>query len=269
MRNNQKLNYPYNRKGTCTIKVTLSNKENSTLELKETIPFNTFMQEANIFEMQQGNAISTSKKFHLCDSPDEDILDLCQPVNCHRKYQGPRGLFDTTDRRCVPIPVCVNAIDNKRITKLYDLYENDCITVNDSVSNSEIEGILRAQGQSVNNCKGVKMADNLSVQSKWSSNVYCHHGKIDAKTGTCVCENGWTSFRDEHAESAIGISTMPVHMCTVKIRYKSRWTCWVYLLDFSNTSWKDFVWAMGLAVLWYLLTYISVLACYSCYRLLY
>lgn len=50
--------------------------------------------------------LNSENQFQLCESPDEDPLDLCEPVNCHMKYRGFRSLFDSNKRQCVPIPVC-------------------------------------------------------------------------------------------------------------------------------------------------------------------
>lgn len=50
--------------------------------------------------------LNVERQFKLCDSPDEDPLDLCEPVNCHVKYRGFRSLFDPDKRQCVAIPVC-------------------------------------------------------------------------------------------------------------------------------------------------------------------
>lgn len=48
----------------------------------------------------------------LCESQDEDPLDLCAPVNCHMKYQGFRSMFDTIKRQCVTIPICDGKSNN-------------------------------------------------------------------------------------------------------------------------------------------------------------
>lgn len=45
-------------------------------------------------------------KLRLCESPDEDPLDFCEPVNCFIKYQGYKSIYDLTKRQCVTIPIC-------------------------------------------------------------------------------------------------------------------------------------------------------------------
>lgn len=50
----------------------------------------------------------------MCESPDEDPLDLYAPVNCHMKfYTGFRSLFDTIKRQCVSIPICDGKPNNE------------------------------------------------------------------------------------------------------------------------------------------------------------
>lgn len=41
-----------------------------------------------------------------CNSPDEDPLDSCLPVNCHMKYSGYRGFYSMSEKKCVEIPMC-------------------------------------------------------------------------------------------------------------------------------------------------------------------
>lgn len=50
--------------------------------------------------------LNIGEQFKLCESIDEDPVDLCEPVNCHMKYKGLRSLFDPIKRQCIPIPVC-------------------------------------------------------------------------------------------------------------------------------------------------------------------
>lgn len=50
--------------------------------------------------------LNVENNFRLCEFPDEDPFDLCAPVNCHRKYQGFRSLFDSNKRQCISIPIC-------------------------------------------------------------------------------------------------------------------------------------------------------------------
>jgi len=56
--------------------------------------------------------------FKLCESPDEDPLDFCAPVNCHMKYLGFRSLFEANKRQCMPIPICNRRMNNKNSSNI-------------------------------------------------------------------------------------------------------------------------------------------------------
>lgn len=56
--------------------------------------------------------------FKLCESPDEDPLDLCAPVNCHMKYQGFRSLYDAFKRQCISIPICNRRLNNENSSNI-------------------------------------------------------------------------------------------------------------------------------------------------------
>lgn len=60
--------------------------------------------------------LNVEKKFKLCEFPDEDPLNLCEPVNCHWKYQGFKSLFDSNKRQCISIPPCNGELNKKSST---------------------------------------------------------------------------------------------------------------------------------------------------------
>lgn len=62
--------------------------------------------------------LNYENNFKLCESPDENPLDLCAPVHCHMKYQGFRSLFDSIKRQCVPIPICDGGLNNESSSNL-------------------------------------------------------------------------------------------------------------------------------------------------------
>lgn len=65
--------------------------------------------------------------FKLCESPDEDPLDFCAPVNCHMKYQGFRSLFDAIKRQCISIPICNRRLNNENSSNIVILKKNKII----------------------------------------------------------------------------------------------------------------------------------------------
>lgn len=52
----------------------------------------------------------------------------------------------------------------------------------------------------------------------YRSNIQCHHGKMDKTNKSCICDYGWESAG---SWSYPLVTTVPVHMCTVKARRKS------------------------------------------------
>lgn len=53
-----------------------------------------------------GKFLSPTLETEVCDSPDEDPMDKCLPVDCIIKYSGSRSYFDLKSRLCVKVPLC-------------------------------------------------------------------------------------------------------------------------------------------------------------------
>lgn len=96
--------------------------------------------------------------------------------------------------------------------KVYDPFSNSCIERTNNISIDDIDSILHGTRDDV----------FLNIKTKtehpYRSYVRCHHGKTDETNRTCICNDGWDSFMNF---SVPIVSTVPVHMCTVKIPNKS------------------------------------------------
>ncbi|XP_060845893.1 uncharacterized protein LOC132925515, partial [Rhopalosiphum padi] len=123
------------------------------------------------------------------------------------KYQGSRSFFDTIKRQCVSIPIC-NGISNKENSSniVYDPYSNNCTSLTDTISITDIDCILNETED--------KKCKNKKTNTLYQSNIRCHHGKMDEINKSCNCDDGWTSTQNWNFPI---ISTVPIHMCTVQI----------------------------------------------------
>ncbi|KAF0769276.1 Uncharacterized protein FWK35_00025224 [Aphis craccivora] len=71
----------------------------------------------------------TNSNYTLCESPDEDPLDLCAPVNCHMKYRGFKSfvindpLISKPDIDCILNETENKKCKNKKITCINQIFD--------------------------------------------------------------------------------------------------------------------------------------------------
>lgn len=91
-----------NRKGKCIISVFSKNEQGRNFKTSFSISFDTAK-----------TAVQTYGEIKMCNTPDLDPLDNCQPVNCQMKYLGYRSYFDQKRLSCVKIPHCLSDPNNE------------------------------------------------------------------------------------------------------------------------------------------------------------
>ncbi|XP_050059475.1 uncharacterized protein LOC126550930 isoform X1 [Aphis gossypii] len=234
--------YPYNRKGKCKVAMTITKNQSIISKYKLIIPFDTTKTLEDITALR-----SSVGMLKLCESQDEDPLDLCAPVDCHMKYQGFRSLFDTIKRQCVSIPICDGKPNNGNSSNIvYDPYSNKCTALTDQISKSDIDCILNETED--------KKIKKIKTNNRYQSNIRCHHGKMDEIKRSCICDDGWTSIQNWNFPI---ISTVPIHMCTVR-NIKSKTFIGKILFKIKNLKPKNIYRAILLSIIWFLIIQIII-----------
>jgi len=94
--------------------------------------------------------------------------------------------------------------------KVYDPYSNDCISLTDKISITDIDCIL-------NGIEDKKKFKNKKTKFLYQSNIRCHRGKMDEINRSCICDDGWTSTLNWNFTI---VTTVPVYMCNVQVQSK-------------------------------------------------
>jgi len=110
--------------------------------------------------------------------------------------------------------VCLTFVLFSRF-KVYDPFSNSCIEIKYNISIDDIDCILHGTQDDVLRIK-------TKPEHSYRSNIRCHHGKMDEMNRSCICNDGWKSSVNF---SIPVVSTVPVHMCTIKIPRKSFYMC--------------------------------------------
>lgn len=114
---------------------------------------------------------------------------------------------------------------------MYDPYGNNCITLTDQISVSDIDCILNETEDK----KNVKIKKPTTL---YESNIACHRGKMDETNKSCICDDGWTSSQNWNFPI---VSTVPVYMCTVQMHTNHSQQIDIVLLMLKNLRSKNFV----------------------------
>ncbi|KAL5242913.1 hypothetical protein ACI65C_010323 [Semiaphis heraclei] len=200
--------YPYNRKGICNVDISIYINQSKISRYLQNITFDTTKKPEDVFLLQE-SMFKFDTNFKLCESPDEDPLDFCAPVNCHMKYQGFRSLFDAIKRQCISIPICNRRLNNENSSNIvYDPYSNDCIALTDKISITDIDCIL-------NVIEDKNKFKNKKTKFLYQSNIRCYRGKMDEINRSCICDDGWTSSLNMNFTI---VTTVPVYACTVQVQ---------------------------------------------------
>lgn len=91
---------------------------------------------------------------------------------------------------------------------MYDPYNNHCTSITDKVPITDIDYIL-------NEALVERLVKKNKTEKLFHLNARCHHGKINKITKLCICDSEWDSTLNE---SFPIVSTVPIHMCTIRKR---------------------------------------------------
>ncbi|XP_011306988.1 uncharacterized protein [Fopius arisanus] len=192
--------YLHERRGECAVSLSFGNDGDEVEEVRRKIHFNTMVTGKNPSVLAEYyDAVDVRE----CQSPDQDPLDACHPVNCQVKYNGKRSYFNRELQMCQSVPICI-ADANKELPDLvYDAVNNSCRNMETSVTQTEIQSLSGGR-----------------IEVSWRSepapkirNALCHHGYNDRHTGLCICDEGWTSQPLGNLEPI----NEYIHMCNVVV----------------------------------------------------
>uniref|UniRef100_A0A1B6L9D6 Uncharacterized protein n=1 Tax=Graphocephala atropunctata TaxID=36148 RepID=A0A1B6L9D6_9HEMI len=118
--------YPYNRRGECLLSVHYMSSCNRTKESRQHIAFDTTLSEDNVKCHMLRGFPGYAVEGPPCKSHDEDALDSCKMVDCHKKYFGLKSYFNRGSRVCEPVPACLSSKRRGMPDSVYDVTTNQC-----------------------------------------------------------------------------------------------------------------------------------------------
>ncbi|XP_046677144.1 uncharacterized protein LOC124365224 isoform X2 [Homalodisca vitripennis] len=118
--------YPYNRRGECLLSVHYMTSCNRSKEARQHIAFDTTLSDDNVKCHVLRGFPGYVMEQPLCKSYDEDALDSCKMVDCHKKYFGLRSYFNRGTRVCEPVPACLPSKRRGMPDTVYDVTVNRC-----------------------------------------------------------------------------------------------------------------------------------------------
>ncbi|XP_075228188.1 uncharacterized protein LOC142328366 [Lycorma delicatula] len=194
--------YPHNRRGECKISIWYRGRTNISAEVRHQIIFDTYISRTHAPGILKN--YYEPWEYTDCQSPDQDPLDNCLPVNCHMKYSGCRSFFNHLNQRCQRIPVCMSDPKKEMPDVAYVPMSNTCRDLETAITEEDVQYLTRN-----------------GIDTKWKvepppkiTNIRCHHGHIDNTSGICVCDPGWTSTPFDRDQ--FNPSTVLYHMCTIQ-----------------------------------------------------
>ncbi|KAL1462673.1 hypothetical protein WDU94_014490 [Cyamophila willieti] len=196
--------YPYNRKGRCGIAIYYKGSRNKMgIAVKTEILFDTLITNDVAPEALRG--FYDPATVTLCDSPDQDPLNHCKPVNCHWKYGGTRSFYNEVHKRCEKVPICTTNLENELPDIVYVPNINQCKDLSVPINEEDVKHLTRME------CDNTRFT---APDQPMITNIECHHGHVNLGTGFCECDPGWTSSPPGGEDFTP--STLPYHMCTLR-----------------------------------------------------
>ncbi|XP_046398710.1 uncharacterized protein LOC124165375 isoform X2 [Ischnura elegans] len=200
--------YPHQRKGSCLVEVSSetapgeappppesdsaspdatasSNATSCSFSLTQNITFDTtvfltvvppilkyYYDLAEVkWRFDMGKFLNPTLETEVCDSPDEDPMDMCLPVDCIIKYSGSRSYFDPKSRLCVKVPLCESNANADLPTVAYHPMSNICLDLENPLTDEDIEfltiGVVEQE-----------TSYDLDVVEKCLNGAFRHHDTI-------------------------------------------------------------------------------------------
>ncbi|KAG8252390.1 uncharacterized protein LOC124365224 isoform X1 [Homalodisca vitripennis] len=195
--------YPYNRRGECLLSVHYMTSCNRSKEARQHIAFDTTLSDDNVKCHVLRGFPGYVMEQPLCKSYDEDALDSCKMVDCHKKYFGLRSYFNRGTRVCEPVPACLPSKRRGMPDTVYDVTVNRCADMTGCLSEDDLQHLSHADLE----------PECVPSYSSRMAFLNCHYGRLSNDSGDCICESGYA--RAPMPEEPGNPRTQVFHSCNV------------------------------------------------------